>query len=383
LARKFLYVIAGIVVLVFAALLALRIWSEELSEWAFVPNGAFAAPDALDPRVWERPDMWVSRPDIRNDPVHWLPPGVTKPAASLPVSVFFVHPTSYIGKTAWNARLDEADTRNRADLFVQGMASPFNEASQLWAPRYRQAAVGAFLTGKPEAEKAIDVAYGDVLAAFDLFVKRAPADQPIVLAGHSQGAFLLRRLLRDRVAGTPLANRIVAAYVIGWPVSLAHDLPRMGLAACRGPSDTGCVVSWLSVADPADTTMLVRAYGRRTGLDGRSVADSPFLCTNPLTGRADVAAAPASANMGTLVPHLPDGKATGQTSAQASGELAKGVVPAACGPDHFLHIGPPPQLEMGPYVLPGNNYHLYDVPLFWANLRSDFERRVGAWQTRH
>jgi hypothetical protein len=58
-----------------------------------------------------------------------------------------------------------------------------------------------------------------------------------------------------------------------------------------------------------------------------------------------------------------------------------GVVPAACGPDHFLHIGEPPKLDMGPYVLPGNNYHLYDVTLFWANLRADFERRVAAWQT--
>ena len=24
---------------------------------------------------------------------------------------------------------------------------------------------------------------------------------------------------------------------------------------------------------------------------------------------------------------------------------------------------------MGPYVLPGNNYHVYDYPLFWANVR--------------
>jgi hypothetical protein len=28
-------------------------------------------------------------------------------------------------------------------------------------------------------------------------------------------------------------------------------------------------------------------------------------------------------------------------------------------------------VDMGPYVLPGNNYHVYDYPLFWANVRAD------------
>jgi hypothetical protein len=34
---------------------------------------------------------------------------------------------------------------------------------------------------------------------------------------------------------------------------------------------------------------------------------------------------------------------------------------------------------MGPYVLPGNNYHVYDYSLFWANIRADAERRVAAY----
>lgn len=377
-ARKFLYVIAGIVVLVLAALVTLRVFSEDLTEWAFVPDVGFANQPAKDPRSWEGSAMWIARPGLTPDPSRWLPAGVSAPAAPLPVSVFFVHPTSYIEKGAWNADFTDPATRARAELFVRGMASPFNGATGLWAPRYRQAAVGAFLTAKPEANEAIDLAYGDVLSAFDAFVKQAPADRPIVLAGHSQGAFLLRRLLRDRVAGTPLANRIAAAYVIGWPVSLAHDLPRMGLPACHGPDEAGCVVSWLSVADPADTTMLVRAYGRRTGLDGKPVGDSAFLCTNPLTGRADEAAAPAAANLGTLVLQVDKG-----ATEPKGAKLVKGAVPAACGADHFLHLGPPPELDLGPYVLPGNNYHLYDVTLFWANLRADFERRVAAWQKAH
>ena len=177
------------------------------------------------------------------------------------------------------------------------------------------------------------------------------------------------RLLRDRVAGKPLADRIAAAYVVGWPVSLAHDLPLMGLPACTAPDQSGCVLSWQSFAQPADTQAVLQAYARWPGLDGAKRKGTPFLCTNPLTGRQGDAA-PASANLGTLVP---------DASLQGA-RLVAGLVPAACGDDGFLQIGAPP--PMGSFVLPGNNYHIYDIPLFWANVRDDVDRRVGVWHAR-
>ena len=60
-----------------------------------------------------------------------------------------------------------------------------------------------------------------------------------------------------------------------------------------------------------------------------------------------------------------------------SGELVEGAVPARCGKQGLLLIGDPP--ELGPGVLPGNNYHVYDIPLFWRNLQRDVERRMRAW----
>jgi len=44
-------------------------------------------------------------------------------------------------------------------------------------------------------------------------------------------------------------------------------------------------------------------------------------------------------------------------------------------------IGKPPSLMAA--VLPGNNYHLFDIPLFWENLHRDVDRRMAAWQTAH
>ncbi|MGD9665021.1 MAG: hypothetical protein AB7U34_07435, partial [Novosphingobium sp.] len=87
---------------------------------------------------------------------------------------------------------------------------------------------------------------------------------------------------------------------------------------------------------------------------------------NPLTGKLG-GSAPAGANLGTLVPDK-DLK---------NGKLVTGMVPARCDDQGLLLIGDPP--DLGPYVLPGNNYHVYDIPLFWQNVKNDVETRARAW----
>ena len=362
-ARKFLYLVTALVVLVIAGLFGLRHWARELSEFAFVPNSRFEAPAPLPAGAYDGPSRWLARagaPGVAG----WLPKGGSG-GSSMPALVFYVHPTSLFDRNRWNARLPDPVVDAPAEQFARAQASAFN-AGEVWAPRYRQATFGAMLTGKPDGRAAIDAAYRDVLAAFDTFLTQSDGQRPIVLVGHSQGALLLMRLMHERVAATPLAGRIAAAYVIGWPVSIAHDLPAMGLPACTGPDQPGCVLSWMSFAEPADPAATLDAYARDPGLDGMSRKGSAILCTNPLNVGA-AASAPASANLGTLLP-APD---------PSGAMLVPGMVPASCAADGTLRIGPGPQL--GPDVMPGNNYHVYDIPLFWANVRADVARRVAAW----
>jgi hypothetical protein len=33
-------------------------------------------------------------------------------------------------------------------------------------------------------------------------------------------------------------------------------------------------------------------------------------------------------------------------------------------------------------VLPGNNYHVFDYALFWANIRADAAARLASFQTK-
>lgn len=366
-ARKFLYVFAVLIALVIAGGIAYRLYGVEILRMALVPTEQFRGQPRVDPKVYADARMWVARPDIAGNPSLWTPAG-DRPATKPQAAVFFIHPTSYIGRDHWNAALDDPETNARTAIFLRGQASAFNAAGAVWSPRYRQATFGAFLTSVADANRALDLAYGDVAAAFAAFVKQVDPKRPIILAGHSQGALHLTRLLREQVAGKPIARRIVAAYVVGWPVSKSTDLAALGLPQCTRPDQARCLLSWESFAEPADPSLVTDLYDRSTGFDGRPRKDTPLVCTNPLTGTAD-AAAPASANLGTLYP----------SADLATAVMTPGKVPARCGPRGFLLIGEPP--ELGNYVLPGNNYHVYDYSLFWANVRADALRRLAAFGT--
>ena len=401
--RKFLYFVVFCIVLVAAVLFALRIYAEDVTKIALVPSSEFVEQAPLETIAYHDPDMWFSRPGLapEDDAGRWQPglaalpeatptavastvpatsptPSGTEGDADAPVAdddvpafaVFFVHPTSFLDRSSWNAPLDHEESQWRARLMVRGMASAFSPASEIWAPRYRQATFGAFLTDAPEAQQALDAAYADVLQAFDFFLESVDPDMPIVLAGHSQGGYHVTRLLTDRVINSDLQERVAAVYPVGWPISLEHDLPLLGLPACAAPAQAGCISDWVSFAEPAEPGLLLTRYETTPGLDGQSRAGSPILCVNPLTGSVGGEAL-ASDNLGTLKPN----------SDLSDGELVPSAVGARCDANGLLLIGEP--IDMGQYVLPGNNYHVYDIPLFWANLKADVTQRVRTWsQTR-
>ena len=259
-ARKFLYLVVLVIVVVVGARLALSFYPEAMTRLAMIPSAAFEPQPALKTNAYDDPGLWIPRPELPcPGPVLWQPDGMVPDAAHYDVAVFFVHPTSYLKKTHWNAPLDDPQARKISELMVRANASVFANAAEVWAPRYRQATLGAFLSDLPAARQAHELAYEDVAQAFDAFVAAQPPKRGIVLAGHSQGSFIIKRLLKDKIAGTPLARRIVAAYVIGWVVDTERDLPSMGLPACAAAQQTGCVISYLSFTDDADTAMMRQA----------------------------------------------------------------------------------------------------------------------------
>jgi len=369
LARKFLYVVAFFTALAIAAMIAFSFFGPKLMQRALVPHVSFSEPPALPAGFYASADGWISRPDgRRNDPARWQPAFNAPAVPEGPkAAIFFVHPTSSFETLHWNAPINDRIARAQAGRFVRIQASAFAAAGDIWVPRYRQAVFGAFLTDKADSALALERAYADVKAAFAQFLAANPQG-PIILAAHSQGSRHLLRLLHEEAGNAGLKARLVAAYVVGWPVSVEHDLPALSLPACIGPGTTGCVLSWQSFAEPADTSAVEATFDRARGFDGQSRAGSTMLCTNPLNGGA-APEAPGEANLGVL---------RGDGEAASTVLLTPGQIGARCTGRGFLMLDSAPKL--GTFVLPGNNYHVYDYPLFWANIRADALGRLAAWR---
>ncbi len=367
-ARRFLIVITILTLLVVAGAFAIFQFGGRVLRDEFTPQGHYAPPPPRSGPDYAKAESWIARPgmDPGDDPSRWLPSNWSPLNADEGhAAVFYIHPTTYLKGDRWNAPLYDAESSWRDQLFVQSQASAFNAVGDVWAPRYRQAAYGSFLLNSKDANKALDLAFSDVSAAFDEFLRQLSPETPIILAGHSQGALHLMRLLRER--SNELKGRLVAAYVVGWPIDQRSDLPALGLPACTAPDQAGCVLSWMSFGDPANPSLILGDWEKTHGLTGGERRRKDIVCVNPITG-IEASSAPATANSGTLVPN-------GDFS---SASVAKGAVGAHCDKGLLILDGAIPPL--GPYVLPGNNYHVYDYALFWGAIRRDAQRRLAAWQ---
>ena len=368
--RLFLWLVAIAIVIVIVLAFAWRLAGNRLLSAALVPGGGFDAAAAGAPFDYRAAASWAARPGLADDPTRWRPQGApVQPQGQ--TAVFFIPPTAAFDNRHWNGRSDDGLTATRLAGFLRTEASALADAGPVWAPHYRQAVLGSFLANTPEtralARQAQDLAYADVAAAFTEFLAKQAPGTPIILAGHSQGALHLLRLLKEEVAGKPLAARVVAAYAVGWPVSVSADLPAIGLPACERREQARCLQSWQSFAEPADAQAILDVYYQGTGLAGRPRAGTAMLCSNPLTGSIGDAA-PASANPGSLVP----------SATLSAGQLITPGVPAKCDPRGLLLIGEAPS-GYPAFVMPGNNYHVFDYPLFWAAVRLDAAARVAVW----
>src|SRR5690606_29527766 len=125
------------------------------------------------------------------------------------------------------------------------------------------------------------------------------------------------------------------------------DVPALPLTPCERADQARCLLSWQSFAEPADPKLVTDVYDASRGPGGVPRAGSAMVCVNPLTGTSG-GEAPASANLGTLIPN----------DDVSDAAFRRGAVPARCDLRGFLLMGDNDGLPaLGPYVLPGNNYH--------------------------
>ncbi len=309
-------------------------------------------PDAPD---YTKPQAWSALPSTV-DGADTLAGSFTDNQASATADVFFIHPTTYLSPDAWNAPLDDAAANDLIDNSVNvAQASAFNGCCRIFAPRYRQATFAAFFPAAQaggeagNGAQAMNLAYSDLIRAFDEFLTTHNNNRPFILAGHSQGSMHLKRLLTERISGTPLLSRLVAVYAVGaiYPkAEVAEEF--FDLPVCGSATQTQCLITWNTVGPNVSHF--------------RDASDD--VCVNPLTW--DAADATHEDNLGAFV--------------TASKTLLPGVADASCV-DGQLMVS---ELRSEAFAnLPMNmgtdNYHILDYSLFYASIRANAMDRVAAF----
>ncbi len=327
----------------------------------FADQAQPTAPDYAQPQAWA---AFGDRPAVSAA----VPAGATPKAKAAKVDVFYVHPTTFRSTDHWNQ--DLADTAVNAwtdGSVIARQAGVFNGCCRIFAPRYRQASTLALGKLQGDGGKAFNLAYGDVERAFDYYIAHENHGRPFILAGHSQGGSHIARLLARRIDGSPLRQRMVAAYVIG--MNLAEgDFPRTykNTPVCQTPAQLHCVVQWNAVLETADLDLITR-FSEKRFVDRYGVeAGKTTLCVNPLTFDTHKPEATAALSLG-AVPGAPD--------ASALQPLRANAVSARCTRG-YLVVTPDPALSLQP--LPGGSMHYHDLGLFYADVRANAQLRAEA-----
>jgi hypothetical protein len=287
---------------------------------------------------------------------HWL----SIPVVNEPVDVFYFYPTAWTSADPANPHIcaiDEPSMLTQAPEAFARQATAFETVGNVYAPFYRQ--------DNNSSIDRLNVIAGiptlDAVAAFDYYIKHFNNGRPFILAGHSQGATVLSNLLAGYLKDHPdVYSRMVAAYVIGHPITDAYLTENPHLHFATSPDDTGVIISWNTEASEVLVTNPV-LYG----MVGRVI--------NPLTWTTDETVVSNTNNLGSIKLN-PDGSVAKDASGafelmvppcDAQIDKTKGVL--ICSNDDAKALSP-----IG-------IYHTYDIPFYYYNLRANAQNRVNKY----
>jgi len=225
--------------------------------------------------------VWLCKPGIAHDPCEtdltttvFTPPRTTgkvrkiRPDRHPKVDCFYVYPT-VSDQTTTNADLT-IDPVERSIALSQ--AARYSQHCRVFAPIYRQVTLAGLLRTPVQNE----LAYSDVLAAWQDYLRRYNHGRGVVLIGHSQGTFVLRRLIAEQIDPSPaMRSKLVSAILLGGNVAVQPGQGAGGdfqnISACRTATQLGCDVAYSTFDAPVPSNSLF----------GRAPPGLQVLCTNP------------------------------------------------------------------------------------------------------
>lgn len=223
------------------------------------PTRATPAPADV-PLDYTRAQAWVCRPDkidtCRDDQTTLViqADGSTQRQQFIPARLpkadcFYVYPTVSNGPGV-TAPPTISEEERRA---VRQQFQRFASLCRLYAPVYRQitltsmkaAMKGDKVTGM---DAAVRIAESDVTAAWKTYLAKDNHGRGVILIGHSQGAGILRDLIRREIDGRPLQKQLIVAILPGAGLTVSKGRDVGGdfrtVPICRRRGQFGCVIGF-------------------------------------------------------------------------------------------------------------------------------------------
>ena len=328
-------------------------------------------PDAPD---YSDPAYWAALPD-KKDEADFTPAGVSpgNNQQRADVNVFYIHPTSLYGGPRWNSPMDpESKAGENVRYMLANQASAFNGACKVYAPHYRDAVIFSYLPGNNgNGNKALDFAYYDVERAFDYFLQHFNNNQPFIIASHSQGTRHGQRLVKERIDGTPLAKKMIVAYLIGGGVPADYCDEMNNIHACSDATDIHCVVHWATFSEQS------------------RIKKKPFLCINPISWKLDEERVPKRQHKGALpvsgrlnLSYWNQDKLEGVEFKPLEAPMPKHTW-AQCR-NGVLYVEEQIANEFSKHVGGADkSYHVLDYSLFYMDIRLNTIERIQAYKSRY
>jgi len=164
--------------------------------------------------------------------------------SELEADIFYIYPTLMTSDKdlRWNIAItDSIQNAKIINTAVRFQASAWANSGKIYVPIYRQAHLRAYFNFESGGKEALTLAYSDVKAAFETYLKKYNKGRPIIIAGHSQGSTHARLLLKDFFDDKPLQKQLIAAYIPG--IGFKKDEFKT-IKLMTKPNETGGFVSW-------------------------------------------------------------------------------------------------------------------------------------------
>lgn len=279
------------------------------------------------------------------------------------VDVFYVTPTCVwswqdsTGNTIYYMDTENPGQRAATDVSTRLGYELFRKSCNFFSPYYRQITMECWFGSEEEIERKYAVAHNDILKAFRYYMDNLNDGRPFFLAGHSQGAKAIIRLIEESLTEEQY-SRLIAGYAFGFGISREELEKYPHLKPAEGSGDCGVTVCYNSVSAPEAISPAFKDNA---------------VCINPVNWMTDGTYAPASLNEGSVFFHS-DGHSDTLFNTVGARLLPEMNVVQVDGLDDEDYYIP----SIGK-IFPKGNYHVQEINLYFLNLQENIAERSEAY----